>query len=308
MSAVVCTFGLAMSTMLPLAARAADGPRAFPTPEAAVAALTEAAQASDVHALLALFGPGGAELAASSDPATARQNRDVFVVAMKEGWRLASKGSTRKELILGNEAWPFPVPIVKTPNGWVFDTKAGKEEVLIRRIGRNELAAIRIAKTYVAAQQAYARRTHDGKPAGLYARRFASEPGTENGLYWPVKNGTPHSPFGVLVAAAAAEGRQVGDGQHPPVPFHGYYFKVLEAQSASAPGGARSYVADGVMSGGFALVAWPSEYDATGIMTFIVNQDGVVLEKDLGPQTAALAQKIAAYSPDKTWARAEGQE
>ncbi len=233
------------------------------------------------------FGPGGTELAASSDPATARQNRDVFVVAMKEGWRLASKGPTRKELDPRQRGVAVPRAHREDAQGvGVRYAKAGKEEVLIRRIGRNELAAIRIAKTYVAAQHAYARRTHDGKPAGSYARRFASGPGTENGLYWPIRKGEPNSPLGALVAEAAGEGRQVGDGQRPPVPFHGYYFKMLEAQSARAPGGARNYVADGVMSGGFALVAWPAAYDVTGIMTFIVNQDGVVLEKDLGAETA----------------------
>jgi hypothetical protein len=287
--------------------RAADAPRAFPTPEAAVAALTEAAKASSLDALFELFGPGGRELASSSDAATARGNRDVFVAAIGEGWHLADKGPDRKELVIGNEGWPFPVPLVKTPAGWVFDAAAGKEEVLDRRIGRNELAAIRIAETYVTAQKAYARRGHDGKPAGLYARRFASEPGTENGLYWPVVKGAPHSPLGALVAEAAAEGRRVGDGQQPPVPFHGYYFKILEAQSASAPGGAKSYVVNGDLSAGFALVAWPAQYDVTGITTFIVNQDGVVYEKDLGPETAALAQKMTSYDPDKTWTRSEAR-
>jgi hypothetical protein len=287
-------------------ARAAEGPRAFATPEAAVAALTAAAKASDLDALIAIFGPAGKELVASSDAATARQNRDVFVAAAAERWRLVDKNATTKELVIGYEDWPFPVPLSKTAAGWVFDTAAGKEEVIDRRIGRNELATIRIAETYVAAQKAYARRAHDGKPAGLYARRFASDPGTQNGLYWPVTKGAPHSPLGALVAEAAAEGRQVGGAQGAPAPFHGYYFKILEAQSASAPGGARSYVANGEMSNGFALVAWPAEYDVTGIMTFIVNQDGVVYEKDLGPETAALVKKMSAYSPDTTWEKAEG--
>ena len=286
---------------------AADGPRPFPTPEAAVAALTAAAKASDLDALIAIFGPAGKDLVASSDAATARQNRDVFVAAAGERWRLVDKNATTKELVIGYEDWPFPVPLSKTAAGWVFDTAAGKQEVIDRRIGRNELATIRVSETYVAAQKAYARRAHDGKPAGLYARKFASDTGTENGLYWPVKQGSPHSPLGALVAEAAAEGRAVG-GSGGPAPFHGYYFKILEAQSASAPGGARSYVAGGELSGGFAMVAWPAEYDVTGIMTFIVNQDGVVYEKDLGPETAALAKKMTTYSPDKTWVRAGGQE
>jgi len=295
---------LSPALLAPRALRAADGPRAFATPEAAVAALTAAAKASDLDALIAIFGPAGKELVASSDAATARQNRDVFVAAAAERWHLVDRNATTKELVIGYEDWPFPVPLSKTPTGWVFDTAAGKEEVIDRRIGRNELAVIRIGQTYVAAQQAYARRGHDGKPAGLYARRFASDPGSENGLYWPVKKGSPHSPLGALVAEAAAEGRTVG-GSADPAPFHGYYFKILEAQSASAPGGARSYVAGGELSGGFGLVAWPAEYDVTGIMTFIVNQDGVVFEKDLGPETAALAKKMTTYSPDKTWTKAQ---
>jgi Protein of unknown function (DUF2950) len=278
-------------------------PRVFPTPEDAVRALTEAAKASNLDGLLAIFGADGKDLISSSDPATARQNREVFVVAIAEGWRLVDRGEA-KELVIGNEAWPFPVPLVKTAAGWKFDTAAGKEEVLARRIGRNELAAMRISQTYVTAQRLYARRAHDGKPAGLYARRFASDPGTQNGLYWPVKRGEPHSPLGPLVAEAAAEGRQVGTSGSR-VPFHGYYFRILEGQGPAAQGGAREYIANGDMSGGFALVAWPAQYDATGIMTFMVNQDGVVFEKDLGPDTAAAVAKITRFDPDTTWQRAD---
>jgi len=283
----------------------AQSPRVFAKPEDAVQALVDAAKASDLTALIALMGPGGQDLASSADPATGRQNRDVFVVAMGEGWRLAPKGDDRRELIVGNESWPFPVPIVKTSAGWIFDAAAGKEEVLDRRVGRNELAAIRVAATYVAAQRAYARRPHDGKPAGLYARRFASDQGTENGLYWPVAPGKPHSPFGALVAEAAGEGRAVNTSGGAPIPFHGYYFRVLEGQGPAAPGGARGYVVDGEMSGGFALVAWPSQYDVTGIMTFIVGPDGLAYEKDLGPDTAKAVRGITAFDPDTTWERAE---
>jgi DUF2950 family protein len=277
-------------------------PRVFPTPEDAVRALTDAAKASDVTGLLGIFGADGKDLISSSDPATARQNREVFVVAIAEGWRLVDNGE-KKELVIGHEAWPFPVPLVKTAAGWKFDTAAGKEEVLARRIGRNELAAMRIADAYVTAQRLYARRPHDGKPAGLYARRFASDPGKQNGLYWPVTRGEPHSPLGPLVAEAAAEGRQLGSGESR-VPFHGYHFRILEGQGPAAQGGARNYVVNGEMSGGFALVAWPAQYDATGIMTFMVNQDGVVYEKDLGPDTATAVTKITSFDPDKTWQRA----
>jgi Protein of unknown function (DUF2950) len=276
-------------------------PRVFPTPEDAVRALTDAAKASDLDGLLAIFGADGKDLISSSDAATTRQNREVFVVAIAEGWRLVDRGEA-KELVIGNEAWPFPVPLVKTAGGWTFDTAAGKEEVLARRIGRNELAAIRISGTYVTAQNLYAKRPHDGKPAGLYARRIASDPGTQNGLYWPAKRGEPHSPLGALVAEAAAEGRQLGGESREP--FHGYYFRILEAQGTAAQGGARDYVVRGEMSAGFALVAWPAQYDVTGIMTFMVNQNGVVYEKDLGPDTATAVTQITRFDPDKTWQRA----
>jgi len=299
---------LALATLLAIPARAtAQQHRVFPTPEAAVQALTDAAKASDLDGLLAVFGADSRELVSSSDAATMRQHRDVFVVAMAEKWRLVDAGAGRKELIVGNEAWPFPVPLVKTPTGWRFDTAAGKEEVLARRIGRNELATLRICHTYVAAQRVYARRGHDGKPAGLYARRLTSEPGSQNGLYWPVTAGERHSPLGALVAGAAAEGHALGATREP-TPFHGYLFRILEGAGAAAPRPARPYVIDGEMSGGFALVAWPAQYDATGIMTFLVNQDGVVYEKNLGPETAAAAAKIISFNPDDSWRPAETAE
>jgi hypothetical protein len=294
----VWTVLLLGAVTLPVRAQQAEQ-RVFATPEDAVRALTDAAKASDLDGLLAIFGADGKELISSSDPATARQNREVFVVAIAEGWRLVDRGEN-KELVIGNEAWPFPVPLVKTPAGWMFDTAAGKEEVLARRIGRNELAAMRISQTYVTAQRLYARRAHDGKPAGLYARRFTATPGTQDGLYWPVERGKPHSPLGPLVAEAAAEGRQLGSGGSP-APFHGYHFRILEAQGPAAQGGAREYVVNGEMSGGFALVAWPAQYDATGIMTFVVNGDGVVFEKDLGPDTATAVARITRFDPDTSW-------
>jgi hypothetical protein len=299
---LVLTGLLATAFFAPVEAQA-QPPRPFATPEEAVAALQAAAGAADVTPLVALFGSEGRDLAESGDPATARKNRDVFLAAMAEGWRLEGVAADSRELVVGREAWPFPVPLVKTAAGWVFDTAAGKEEVLTRRIGRNELAAIRIVQTYVKAQQVYARRGHDGKPAGLYARQFTSAPGTQNGLYWPVTPGEPHSPLGTLVAAAAAEGRPLGTDRTGPVPFYGYYFRVLETQGAAARGGARAYVVDGEMSGGYALIAWPAIYGVTGIMTFVVNQDGVVYEKNLGPETGTAASRVTSFNPDATWQR-----
>ena len=291
---------------LPAAAGAtpAEAQRTFATPEDAVRALIDTAKAGDLQRLLALFGPGGQDLVDTSDPATGRRNREVFVAAITEGWRLADLGPGRKELVLGNEAWPFPVPLVRGPAGWSFDTAAGKEEVLSRRIGRNELAVIRMLRTYVAAQRAYASVGHDGKRAGLYARRFGSRPGMHDGLYWPAAPGQPRSPLGVLVAKASQEGYRVKEGEGPS-PFNGYYFRILEAQGKAAPGGAAEYVVAGEMSGGFALVAWPVHYGASGIMTFIVNQDDVAYEKDLGPDTHAAVARLTLYDPDQTWRAVE---
>lgn len=277
--------------------------RRFTTPDAAARALIDTAKAGNLDELLTLFGPEGQELVSSSDPATGRRSREVFVAAAAEQWRLAELRPDARELIVGNEDWPFPIPLLRDGRGWYFDTAAGKEEVLARRIGRNELATMAACRTYVTAQREYARTSHDGRPAGLYARKFASDPGTQNGLYWPVRRGEPRSPLGDLVAAAADDGYALGERPEPS-PFHGYYFRILTAQGPNAPGGERDYVKDGGMSGGFAMVAWPAQYDATGVMTFIVNGDGVVLEKDLGPDTKAIAAAIARFDPDASWRRA----
>jgi DUF2950 family protein len=296
----------AASLLVLAAARPAPGPQAFKTPEDAARALVKTVRGGDLEKLIALFGAHGQELVDTSDPATGHRNREVFVAAAVEGWRLADAGAGRKELVLGNEAWPFPVPIVKGPAGWSFDAAAGKEEVLTRRIGNNELAVLRVLGAYVAAQRAYASAGHDGKPPGLYARRFASTPGLHDGLYWRGGHGEPRSPLGVLVAEAAGEGRSVAGGGGPS-PFHGYFFRILEGQGASAPGGAKDYVAAGGMPGGFALVAWPVYYDASGIMTFVVGPDGIVHEKDLGPETTAAVARITRYDPDASWHRASAR-
>jgi hypothetical protein len=280
---------------------AAQAAGVFASPEEAVKALIDTVRKGDVDALVAIFGPEGKDLIDSSDAATARQHRQVFTIAVREQWRLEDSASNRKTLVIGNEEWPFPVPLVRGAKGWSFDTAAGKEEIIARRIGRNELAVIESARAYVTAQQRYAEQGHDGNPPGVHATKFRSDPGKENGLYWPAKTGQRRSPLGDLVAQAEGEGRAVGGDGSKPAPFHGYYFKILTGQGGAAPGGAKSYVVKGLMSGGFALVAWPAEYDVTGVMTFIVNQDGIVREKDLGPGTDAAAQKMTTYNPDSTW-------
>jgi len=293
---------LAVAGLLLVAAVGADaaGPRVFATPEEAAKALVDIVKANDLPGLAALFGQSGQDLLDTSDAATGRRNREVFVAAAAEGLRLGDLGSGRKELILGNEAWPFPVPLVKGAGGWSFDAAAGREEVLNRRIGRNELAVIKVLRDYVAAQRAYAATGHDGKPAGRYARRFGSDPGRQNGLYWPAQRGEPRSPLGVLVAEASEQGYRHRGGEGPS-PLHGYYFRILESQGPAAKGGAAEYVVNGEMTGGFALVAWPVHHDASGVMTFVVNQDGVAYEKDLGPGTQTAVEKIKRYDPDATW-------
>ena len=275
--------------------------RTFATPEEAVDALAAATKAGELDALIAIFGPEGRELAASSDPATARMNRQVFLVASRERKQLIEDSPTRRTLVIGNEEWPFPVPIVKEGDRWRFDTETGREEVIARRIGRNEMAAIDTSRAYVAAQLRYAEQGHDGKPAGLYAMTFNSDPGKQNGLYWPAARRQKLSPLGDLVAQAGKDGTTLS-GPTQPTPLRGYYFKILKEQGAAAPGGAKNYVVKNVMSGGFAMVAWPAEYDVTGVMTFIVGPDGVVREQDLGPKTDALAPAITVFNPDESWA------
>ena len=302
---ILGAFAVLLAVAMPCAARQNE-PRAFATPEDAARALASAARAEGVNALMAIFGPAGREILDSSDPATSQRNRETFWVAFAEEWRLEDAGVGRKELVIGHESWPFPVPVVKTPKGWVFDAAAGKQEILNRRVGRNELAALEVTQAYVKAQRAYAASSHDGKPTGTYAQRIASEPGTQNGLYWPAGQGQPRSPLGDLVAQAAKEGQPRDAAQPGRTPFHGYYFRIVTGgQGSSAPGGAKAYVVNGEMTGGFALVAWPAQYDATGVMTFIVNQDGVVYQKDLGPETATRAPSLTRYDPDSTWTRVD---
>ncbi len=301
-SLIALALSCSLVALIPTGAGAqTSGNRVFASPEEAVKALFDTVKKGDVDGMLALFGTDGKELIASSDPAAARQNRQVFTVAAREQWRLEDAAPDRKTLVVGYEEWPFPVPLVKSAQGWQFDTAAGKEEVLARRIGRNELSAIATIRAYVGAQQRYAAQGHDGKQPGVYAGKFRSDPGKENGLYWPAGKGQKRSPLGDLVAEAAAEGRPVGGTTPQPTGFHGYYFKILTAQGKAAPGGAKNYVVKGDMTAGFALVAWPAQYDLTGVMTFVVNQDGSVRQKDLGPDTDAAARKMTAYNPDASW-------
>jgi hypothetical protein len=281
----------------PAACSRGSAQQTFAAPEDAVHALDAAVKTGDLNQVAAIFGPEGRALIDTSDAATARRNQQVFSAAMQEQWHLEGTGTTRV-LIVGNEQWPFPVPIVADGSRWRFDTPAGKEEILARRIGQNELAAIRICETYVAAQRLYAAHAHDGLPSGVFAQTVSSTPGRHDGLYWRAPQGEKRSPLGDLVASAALDARSNSQGSSP---FHGYYFRILTAQGPAAPGGAKDYITGGRMTGGFALVAWPAQYDVTGVMSFIVNQDGIVYERDFGPDTETLVRAVAHYDPDTAW-------
>ena len=226
----------------------------------------------------------------------------AFAAAFAETNRLVRESDTRRVLELGNDPWPFPVPIVRKDGHWFFDTAAGKDELLNRRIGRNELETLKVVRAYVQAQREYASRDRDGDGVLEYAQNFLSTPGNKDGLYWSPEPDGEISPLGPLVAAAQAEGYRKSTGEKSaPQPFHGYLFKILTRQGKHASGAKYDYVINGNMIGGFALVAWPAGYGETGIMTFIVNQQGRVYQKDLGPQTGKTAGTMKAYDPDKTW-------
>ena len=270
----------------------------FATAEEAVQSVIKAAKADDRAELLAIFGTDAEEFLSSGDKVADRRARQVILVAVKEKWKLTSQGPNTKTLIIGNEEWPYPIPLVKDKGGWRFDTAAGREEVLYRRIGRNELSTIQACRVYLQAQKEYAAQSHDGKPAGLFAQKFGSQPGKQDGLYWKVGPSEDLSPLGEFAAQASSEGYSRSDA---PIPLHGYFFRVLTAQGPAAPGGAKSYISNDEMKSGFGLVAYPADYRNSGVMTFIINQDGVIYERDLGEKTVQLASQITEYNPDKSW-------
>jgi hypothetical protein len=277
-----------------------ENQRVFVTPGAAVTTLVDAMQRQDAAAIEDIFGEEASALLASGDPIADRAQHEVFLVAMNEGWTLEPLTDTSRELIVGSELWPFPIPIVRDARGWWFDTASGREEVHARRVGRNELAAIDAMLTYVYAQEEYASESRDGLPTGAYARRAVSAPGRHDGLYWATRPGDPPSPLGAFAAAAVAAGYS-DEHSDTPRPYYGYLYRVLTSQGPDAPGGARDYMVDGIMTGGFALVAYPVEYGNSGVMTFIVNQDGIVYEADLGPDTVSIASAMQAFNPGAEW-------
>jgi len=300
---VVALVALGVSLIAGPACRRAEvqGVRSFATPEDAVRALITAVSSEKVDDILQIFGPEGKELIDASDPASARRGREVFSAAAAERWSLADTEGGAKTLVVGHEDWPFPVPLIREASGWRFDTAAGAEEIVTRRIGRNELSVINACETYVVAQHLYARDAHDGRPSGVYAASFRSDPGKHNGLYWPPARGVRRSPLGNLLAEAADPGRPASSDGAKPSPFHGYYYRILTAQGGAAHGGAKNYIVNGEMTGGFALIAWPAQYDVTGVMTFMVSDDGIVRQKDLGAGTDAAARAVTLYDPDASW-------
>lgn len=271
--------------------------KSFARPGEAAAALVAAGKANDTAALQEILGPAAASLVDSGDETQDKNDRAQFVSLYEAHHRFLSRTPGQLTLVVGKNEWPLPIPLVKQDNQWRFDSEDGAKELLYRRIGANELAAIKVARALHRAQLDYAATGHDGNPQGLYAQRFRSTPGRQDGLYWPVAAGEPQSPAGPLVADAEAEGYEAGK-RHP---FHGYYFRVLKAQGAHARGGARDYVLDGQMTGGFAILAYPVEYGASGIMSFLVSAQGTVYEKDLGEATAETARTMTAFDPDPSW-------
>ena len=303
--ALLVVVGLVLA--LPLRVPAAVEEELFASPNDAVNALAAAARNNDTNAIHLIFGPAGHELV-SPDVVQVTEEFQVFVQRLGEKTQLINNSESNATLEIGADGWPFPIPLVKEGAQWRFDTTAGREEILARRVGRDELGAINVCTAYVDAQHEYAGQDRMGDGVLAYAQFLRSTPGTRDGLFWPAKQpGEELSPLGPLIARARVEGYQrtakmLDDEQ---APYHGYYFKILTRQGKHAPGGKFNYVINGRMIAGFALVAWPAEWGDTGVMTFVVNQQGKVWQKNLGPGTANTAKAITSYDPDDTWTPAQ---
>jgi len=291
--------GLVLMLGLALGAHAADAKqKTFATPEEAVKELVAVVKSGDAKAMQAVLGAGSRDIVQSGDAVADKAARERFVKSYEEANKLAKPDAATALLSVGKDDWPFPIPVVKDAAGWRFDAAAGREEILNRRIGRNELAVIQVLQAYVDAQRDYYLRNPQGDKLLQYAQKVSSAQGKRDGLYFPTRTGEKPSPLGPLVDSARAEGYGKGGKG---APYYGYHYRILRSQGADAPGGAYSYVAQGKMIGGHAMVAWPASYGNSGVMTFIVNHDGVVYQKDLGPKTAEAVQQITRFNPDKSW-------
>jgi hypothetical protein len=299
---LVATHPASAQTKQPAKTTSAQTP--FDTPELAAAALIEAAGSFDLNSLRAILGPDGEDLIASQDPIQDKNRAVAFskLAGEKKSVELA-KNKKHATLLVGPEDWPLPIPIVKRSGKWYFDSKQGRSEILARRIGANELDAITICRGFDEAQKEYASQIHDNSGLNQYAQKLISTPGKHDGLYWKNEDGTSGGPISETVAKALEEGYST----EKRAPFHGYYFKILKGRGPSAPNGEIDFVVDGAMIGGFALAAAPAEYGVTGIKTFIVSYEGVVYQKDLGPDSLKMFSQMDRYDPDKTWARTDDQ-
>jgi hypothetical protein len=273
----------------------------FGSPEEAIKAMISALESKDGKALEAILGPDSEEIISSGDPVADEAGRQRFIRLYEEKHFLEKASGERVFLHVGRDDWPFPIPIAKRDSLWRFDTQEGSGEILARRIGRNELSTIQVCLAYVDAQKEYARKDRDGDGLLSYAQKFRSDPGKRDGLYWEAGEGVEESPLGPLLAEAQEKGYDFKKEQDRPSPYHGYYYRILKAQGKNASGGGYDYMAKDKMIGGFALLAYPAQYGASGIMTFMVNHDGIVYEKDLGEHTAKEAQAMTLFNPDSTW-------
>jgi hypothetical protein len=278
-------------------------PKLFPTPEAAAEALVSAARVAGDQAVLEVLGSDASDLVNSGDEVADRNLRDDFLKGYEAKHGFEREGDAKAVLVIGEDDYPFAIPLVKAGEQWHFDPQAGRDEILARRVGRNELAAIQVCLAYVDAQREYAAIDRDGDGLYEYAQHFLSAKGKQDGLYWPTEPGEPDSPLGELIGDARAEGYRGEQGK--PTPYHGYFYKILTKQGPHADGGAYDYLVRGRMIGGFAMLAYPAEYGTSGITTFVVNHDGVVFSKDLGEDTAKLGKAMTSFDPDSTWQKEE---
>ena len=293
---------LTLAALLCTVASVVNAQQAFKTPEEAASALVSAAKAGDRKAIVAVLGPEGNDIVSSGDAVADATTREKFVAAYDAKHKIAMEGDSKAIVVIGQEEFPLPIPLVRKDSMWRFDTTAGREEILARRIGKNELDTIQACLAYVDAQNDYADKDRTGAGKGIYAQRIQSSPDKKDGLYWQDAQGNDPSPLGEFIAQATGQGYRVGGGR---TPYHGYYYKILTKQGAAASDGELEYVVKGKMIGGFALVAYPAVYRNSGVVTFIVSHNGTVYQKDLGPHTARLAERMTSFNPNSSWKKVD---